>query len=239
MVSRLGNSDLGCGIYHAWCDIERPPERAVRCRLSQVCQSPGEFFGSIGPIAGLTDCSVGIFQKYPLPGDPAGVANIVRKLLFMTDSLRLATLTLGALVIGLAVGCGESEPPPPMPSSLVMVTGKVTLDGQPLEGAMLIFFPQSTGGVMGYGVTDSTGNYAMETRGADGPVPGIGSGSYRVMVSRFLKPDGTAPLDPSEPPANSGARESLPPQYSSPTDSKLRAVVGASGGQFNFDVKSK
>jgi len=46
-------------------------------------------------------------------------------------------------------------------------------------------------------------------------------------------------LDPSEPPANSGARESIPPDYSSPTNSKLRAVVGASGGQFNFDVKSK
>lgn len=239
MDSRLGNSDLGCGTYYAWCDIERLPGGAVRCRRSKACLLLGEFAGLICSNAGLTDCSVGIFHQYPLPGIPAGAANIVRKLSDMTDALRLAGLALGVMVIGLGVGCGETEPPPPMPSSLVMVTGKVTLDGEPLEGAMLIFFPQSTGGVMGYGVTDSTGNYAMETRGADGPVPGIGSGSYRVMVSRFLKPDGTAPLDPSEPPANSGARESLPPQYSSPTDSKLRAVVGASGGQFNFDVKSK
>lgn len=157
----------------------------------------------------------------------------------MTKALRLSSLALTAVVIGLSVGCGEREPPPPMPSSLVMVSGKVTQNGEPLEGAMVIFFPQTKDGVMGHGVTDSTGNYAMETRGADGPVPGIGSGSYRVMVSRFLKPDGTAPLDPSEPPANSGARESIPPDYSSPTNSKLRAVVGASGGQFNFDVKSK
>lgn len=179
------------------------------------------------------------FHQYPLPGCHVRTANVVRKHSDMTKALRLSSLALTAVVIGLSVGCGEREPPPPMPSSLVMVSGKVTQNGEPLEGAMVIFFPQTKDGVMGHGVTDSTGNYAMETRGADGPVPGIGSGSYRVMVSRFLKPDGTAPLDPSEPPANSGARESIPPDYSSPTNSKLRAVVGASGGQFNFDVKSK
>ncbi|OYW17193.1 MAG: hypothetical protein B7Z55_13035 [Planctomycetales bacterium 12-60-4] len=142
-----------------------------------------------------------------------------------------------ALVTCLVLGCGKSAPTAPQPAALVEVSGKVSMNGTPLEGAMVLFNPKSEGGFPAYGFTDSAGEYRAETRVGQSSKPGISPASYQVMVSLMLKPDGTPPLDPSEPPANSAARESLPPQFSSPTQSKLRAVVGASGGTFNFEMK--
>ena len=157
----------------------------------------------------------------------------------MQHVARLCILLLYAGAGMLVCGCGSSEPPPPELPPLVPVTGAVTANGKPLEGAMLIFTPDTTGGFPAHGITDVNGNYSMATRSGTGSVPGCAPGTYRVMVSRFLKPDGTPPLDPNEPPAMSGAMESLPPQYSSPTSSSLRAVVAADGGEFKFDLKVK
>jgi hypothetical protein len=145
----------------------------------------------------------------------------------------------GALTVFWLMGCGSGVPEAPKPSKLVDVNGKITMNGEPLEGAIVIFTPSGAGGFVGHGFTDSSGKYAAETRSGQNVDAGLAPGSYRVMVSRFLKPDGTPPSDPSEPPANSGARESLPMEYSSPNNSKLRAVVGQSGGTFDFDVKKK
>lgn len=133
-------------------------------------------------------------------------------------------------------GCGEKEPPPPTASKLVPAEGVVTLAGEPLDGATVIFNPNSQDGMVAYGYTDSKGHYAAETRSGGNIEPGIAPGSYQVIISRMMKPDGTL-LDPAEPPAMSAASESVPMQYSSPGDSKLRAVVGQSGGTFDFELK--
>jgi hypothetical protein len=101
----------------------------------------------------------------------------------------------------------------------------------------VIFNPSAAGGFVAHGYTDSKGHYAAETRSGDEIKPGAAPGSYQVLVSRFLKPDGTPILDASEAPANVGAVESIPIQYSNPTESKLRAAVGQSGGTFDYDLK--
>ena len=149
-----------------------------------------------------------------------------------------AMIAASALLSMLLTGCGQSVPPAPKPSALVPVSGKVLVDGEPLEGAVVIFTPNSTGGFVAHGFTDSSGQYSAETRsGADIEI-GAAPGSYRVMVSRFLKPDGT-PIDPGEPPAMVAARETVPMQYSSPAASKLRATVGSTGGTYDFNLKLK
>jgi hypothetical protein len=145
----------------------------------------------------------------------------------------------GALAVLWLTGCGSGVPEAPKPSKLVEVSGKVTMAGEPLDGSVVIFTPASAGGFIGHGFTDSTGKYVAETRSGDSIEPGLAPGSYKVLVSRFLKPDGTVPADPTEPPAMSGARESLPMEYSSPTGSRLRAVVGQSGGVFDYEIKKK
>jgi len=143
---------------------------------------------------------------------------------------------VGLCALVVTSGCG-ADIPVPKPSQLVPVEGSITIKGEPLEGALVIFSPSSSGGFLAHGYTDSRGHYTAETRNGDGIEPGAAPGSYQVMVSRMVKPDGTPLLDASEAPANVGAVESVPVQYSNPTESKLRAAVGQSGGTFDFNLK--
>src|SRR5262245_12724021 len=65
-----------------------------------------------------------------------------------------ARLLLGiAIVLWTTCGCTQR-------SELAVVTGKVTLDGQPLADAFVVYSPVSHG-TTSYGKTDSGGNYEM------------------------------------------------------------------------------
>ena len=80
-------------------------------------------------------------------------------------------------------GCSTSEFP------LAPVSGVVTLDGQPLQGARLTFQPRSLPGAIlagppSYGITDAAGRYQLETHhGHTGAVVAI----HRVTISTELK----------------------------------------------------
>ena len=64
------------------------------------------------------------------------------------------------------VGCGRSGP------ELAPVSGRVTLDGQPLSGARLMFQPEATGSPS-YGATDRDGLYELGyKRGVNGAMIG-------------------------------------------------------------------
>ena len=71
----------------------------------------------------------------------------------------LATVTLCLLV----AGCGSED-------DLAKVKGRVTLNGQPLEGATVEFQPTSSGAAPSSGMTDAKGRYELmytfDTRGA-------------------------------------------------------------------------
>ena len=72
--------------------------------------------------------------------------------------------TLSALVLA---GCAESGP------DVAPVTGRVTLDGQPMVGARLMFQPEAVGGSPSYGTTDGEGRYTLGyKRGQPGAMPG-------------------------------------------------------------------
>jgi len=77
--------------------------------------------------------------------------------------------------IALISGCGDGP-------SLVPVSGIVTLDGKPLEGATLSFVPVagnpiSTGGS---DVTGPNGNFKMTYQGRTGLAPG----KYKILISK-------------------------------------------------------
>lgn len=120
----------------------------------------------------------------------------------------------------LLVGCGGA------PSTTVAVSGQVMLNGQPVDRAELIFYPTgTTKGNGGQGTTDTSGRYLVRTpQGSTGLMPG----SYKVVISRRLNPDGSAP-DPNVPPIESQARETLPPNYSSQDKSTLTLNVPPEG----------
>lgn len=58
------------------------------------------------------------------------------------------------LLLALMAGCGDDTPP------LGEVTGTVTLDGEPLEGVIVVFKPEV--GRPATGTTDAQGKYTLE-----------------------------------------------------------------------------
>lgn len=135
---------------------------------------------------------------------------------FLTpSSTRL--LALG-LLSTLAIGCGSSD--------LGKVTGKVTLDGQPLSDAILLFSPTS-GGPPSSAKTDSDGRFqVIHTREEPGAVPG----EHEVWISTAL------PADTDGETPRPAIAERVPPSYRVPGG--LKAEVKPGSNTINFELSS-
>jgi hypothetical protein len=106
----------------------------------------------------------------------------------MTAACRLATVWLAFTLVAVSLaGCGKSNRP-----ALGQVTGRVTLAGQPLAGALVLFTPAGPGRTS-QGVTDAEGVYELtylrDIKGAN-----LGHHAVRITAS----PDGsTTPAWPA------------------------------------------
>ncbi len=121
------------------------------------------------------------------------------------------------------------------------VTGTITLDGVPLEGASVSFSPMNpTVGHPAFGKTDSQGVYKLQT--LQGEVDaGTTPGKYRVAVSKF-KQTGTGKFTQSaEHEQIEIMSEELvtPEKYRKAATSGLEAEVVGGKNTFDFDLKSK
>ena len=128
---------------------------------------------------------------------------------------RWACLVLvGVWAVGI-LGCGSR-------GDLASVRGKVTLDGQPLPDAFVVFAP-TTHGTTSYGKTDTGGNYEMmftdNEKGA-----WIGENSVRISTGDLGRGGGPGP------------KERVPMVYNDATT--LTAEVKRGSNTFNFDLKS-
>jgi hypothetical protein len=94
------------------------------------------------------------------------------------SKMTMRRVATAAAVAGLLVGCGESGP------ALVPVHGTVTLNGKPLEGALVSFQPDASmeDAIPAEDVTGPNGNYKALTKGRSGVMPG----KYKVVVSKSL-----------------------------------------------------
>lgn len=136
-------------------------------------------------------------------------------------------------------GCGPSVPGGSWPEP-VLVTGKITYQGKPFENGTVIFIPDSgTKGQGGSGQVEADGTYSAQMRWTDGKIrDGLVPGKYKVAFSRMVKPDGTVWVpDPAvdEGPANVGAMEEIPSEYSSPGET-AQTFEAAEGKTFDFDI---
>jgi hypothetical protein len=134
-------------------------------------------------------------------------------------------------------------------------TGTVTLNGKPVEGATVTFYPVNGLG-SSVGVTDSSGKYSLTTfRSNDGAVPG----QYKVSIVKV--PPGAPPvksplpagqlasgdLDASYAPPpvtnipeqdSSGPKSEIPAQYANADTSALRGTITESDDNVNdFPLK--
>jgi len=123
------------------------------------------------------------------------------------------------LVIGafLLPGCGGPEHP-----DVGRVTGVVTLDGQPLADATVMFQP--TEGRASVATTDSAGKYSLLY--LDG-VPGAKLGAHKVIIRTEI------PGEDGQPPI---AKEKLPKKYHEHTE--LTAEVKRGSNTFDFPLTS-
>lgn len=105
--------------------------------------------------------------------------------------------------------------------------GRVTLDGEPLAGATVLFVPQA--GRPASGVTDADGRYVLEYEPGKRGAP-VGTCRVQITTGRgeSLDPDGK--VIPAVP-------EKVPMRYN--VKSELSVVVEAGKrNRFDFDLKS-
>lgn len=105
----------------------------------------------------------------------------------------------GLVILAAASGCGKSGP------SLVRVTGTVTVDGTPPDGAVLIFHPAGGKGNVASAAADATGAFEIMTNGT----PGVVAGSYKVTATwpdPAKKPQVTLGASPEDAPDLLGGR---------------------------------
>ena len=143
------------------------------------------------------------------------------------------------------VGCGGNAGYP----DTAPVTGTVTLDGEPLEGAKVSFAPVE--GRHSTGKTNAEGKYELRYTGA---IKGAMLGTHRVMIEKKIPDPGGAPTDPersaienatdldtesSEPLAiPTSMIDAVPERYRGKT-SELSAEVKDTDNVIDFELTSK
>lgn len=88
------------------------------------------------------------------------------------------TSVIACLLVGLVcfAGCGSDD-------GHRKVTGKVTMNGEPVDGAALMFYAQDSTGEGGGGKTDASGNYSITAPSA--VKGGLFPGEYKVTIAKY------------------------------------------------------
>ena len=128
------------------------------------------------------------------------------------------------LMVALEAGCGPSRP------ALLPAEGVVTLDGEPLANAALVFQPKA-GGRPASARTDANGRFKM---GTYTPQDGVLPGEHAVTVVAI---ESIGP--PPEPGSQPEARWITPKRYGRADASGLSATVAAGSKTFTFDLTSE
>ncbi|MGQ9506150.1 MAG: carboxypeptidase-like regulatory domain-containing protein [Thermogutta sp.] len=163
----------------------------------------------------------------------------------------LLMVAVSMLVPVFWIGCARGPAKPKTYS----VTGTVTLNGQPVEGATVVFVPKAavqaapgqateSGPRVATGETDAQGRYQLSTFSkGDGAVPG----EYLVKVFKYPKqqnPVGTpggAEKEEYQPPAENvpppaTPRNLLPERYANENTSGLSFTVEAKANVFDIQL---
>lgn len=150
-------------------------------------------------------------------------------------------------------GCGVGGP------RTSPATGTVLYNGEPLEGATVLFSRGQgdlASGEMSLSVTDAQGRFELSTHlSGQEQVKGVAAGQYQVTISKKIPPDGMSLgryqeiLDAANEMGRTGAVvppdkqppqlvEMLPARYSTFGQSELKAEVTADGpNQFEFKLE--
>lgn len=145
---------------------------------------------------------------------------------FVTSAVAASLVILALAVF---VGC---QPAGSGPTGYV-VTGTVTYQGKPVDGAKIVFAPaaEGSGAQSAAGVSDERGVYKLQAM----------PGEYVVIVTKFTQPQPAAAAGGEYVPPEEGAaapvpENILPAKYASATTSPLRVRVEPRENQFNIEL---
>jgi hypothetical protein len=134
------------------------------------------------------------------------------------------SLIVAAFILAVG-GCGGDSGTPPV----YEVTGVVTRNGQPVEGAVVMFISQSTGESStpapgGQAETGADGAFSVQSTFDQGKTmqTGLPAGTYKITVVKLQSPAGGPSI--TSPPKNI-----LPPEYSAAESTPLSATIKAEG----------
>jgi hypothetical protein len=119
------------------------------------------------------------------------------------------------VIVLVSAGCGSR-------ADLASVRGKVTLDGQPLANAFVVYAPVANG-TTSYGRTDSSGHYEMMFSDREAGA-WIGENLVRISTGDVGSGD------------QAGPKERVPAVYNQQTT--LKADVKSGANRFDFELKS-
>jgi hypothetical protein len=122
------------------------------------------------------------------------------------------------LCLALLVGCSSR--------GAASVSGKVTLDGAPLDDATITFVPATGGQQQAAWTTIKSGQYEIAAK------DGLGTGPFRVEI-RALR----AASEKTNDPTLISAKEILPGKYNS--KSELTVEIKPGKNTADFDLKSR
>lgn len=132
------------------------------------------------------------------------------------------SLAVGVAVVALPGGCGKSKEPLP-----TTVRGRVTFQGQPVVGGLVVFAPDPERGFTGppaRAETNANGEYVLQIEGR----PHIPAGWYRVAIAGAPIRD---PLEVSN-------RAAFPEPLSRPDQSGIvREVMAGRDNVFEFGIE--
>jgi hypothetical protein len=136
----------------------------------------------------------------------------------MSCSLALPQLFALGTFVSIVMGCSKSGP------ELADVSGVVTLDGQPLSQAVVMFKPQR--GRPSLAETDANGHYKLIYRADDA---GARLGPHRVSISTYKQADNYL--------VKKTIPERVPAKYNS--NSTLQAEVKSGSNTMDFNLTTR
>lgn len=128
----------------------------------------------------------------------------------------LLVLVIAHAACATLVGCSGTD-------GLATASGRVTLDGEPLETAFITFTPTGTVGTPTYGKTDANGRFEMRFTDREAGAF-IGENKVTITTADVVAP-GEEPIP-----------ERVPATYNRKSD--LVVQVEAGENEFDFDLKS-
>ncbi|HEY1376058.1 MAG TPA: hypothetical protein VGF55_04660 [Gemmataceae bacterium] len=146
--------------------------------------------------------------------------------------IRTGVWAAGVLALAAAAAGCSGDP------KLVPVTGTVKLDGKPVEGVRVYFWPtdmtaKSFQNRMAIGFSDKTGRFALKGTNGDG----IATGDYKVTFARPMARGKAS--DPNLKAEETGAHETLKPEYTDQDKTKQTATVSEASHDFVFELSTK